>query len=204
MQANAPIPESSGLELQYPDNQSEISTPSSPQQALAPRPRSPPTVYLHPAPAPDAQARRDRQDAWTTKPNYGGWGDDKVRFLWRFIGRTIWFYIREDWVELPLSWDGVENRDTSMDNLDVVRWAELQLHRCSPHAADYNVGPPTFTGPQVLQRSQDVQQRLTQLETQSIQLSQQKSVVDAEITRLQVAADNLKDLDTLAHGLRRD
>ncbi|KAL0567119.1 hypothetical protein V5O48_014877 [Marasmius crinis-equi] len=178
---------------------SSLQYPSDP----APRPPSPPTVYLPSLSSVDAQARQKRRDAWMTQPNYGGWGDAKARFLWRHIGRSIWFYVREDWIELPLSWDGVDERDTSKDGLDVIRWAEFQLHRCSPHAADHNLGPPTFTGPQVLQRSQDVQTQLQQLRAREDELSTQMAEVQAEIQQYQAAQDNIKDLDTLAHGLSR-
>ncbi|KAL0566300.1 hypothetical protein V5O48_015714 [Marasmius crinis-equi] len=202
----APLAQPEDQDLQYPDHDSDhesvISAASSPHQPLNPRPPSPPTVFL-PSPPTDHQERADRRAAWVTKPNYGGWGDDKVRYLWRFIGRRIWFYVREDWMELPLSWDGVEGRDTRADEFDAERWADWQLYRCSPHAADYRVGPPTFTGPQVQQRTQEVNNHLVQLRQRVTQLSDELSAAQAEVTRYQAVVENLKDLDTLAHGLPR-
>ncbi|KAL0572580.1 hypothetical protein V5O48_009384 [Marasmius crinis-equi] len=84
MQAPESPTENPNAALEYPDsdNASILSAPSPPPQPVDPRPPSPPTVYLHPPPRPDAQERQDRRNAWVTKPNYGGWGDDKMRYLW--------------------------------------------------------------------------------------------------------------------------
>ncbi|KAL0567418.1 hypothetical protein V5O48_014579 [Marasmius crinis-equi] len=147
---------------------------------------------------------RERRLAWTNQPNnLSGWGDTgRLRYVWRADDRILWFYVREDWVGLPLSWLGVAGRDTSFDNLDNVRWAEMQLYRCSPQAADSNVGPPTFTGPQVLQRSEMVRNQLRQLRDQEHQIESNLSEVRSQIRDLDAALENLKDLDVLAHGLR--
>ncbi|KAL0570879.1 hypothetical protein V5O48_011074 [Marasmius crinis-equi] len=70
-------------------------------------------------------------------------------------------------------------------------------------AADSDMGPPTFTGPQVLQRSQMVRDKLCQLRDQEHEIEANLPGLHSQIGELEAAFENLRDLDVLAHGLRR-
>ncbi|KAE9383347.1 hypothetical protein BT96DRAFT_1009323 [Gymnopus androsaceus JB14] len=60
--------------------------------------------------------------------------------------------MRSDFNEKGLTWAGRENRDTSLDILDVTFWASIQLYRCSEKARLQRASSPTFTGAQVQER----------------------------------------------------
>ncbi|KAL0567868.1 hypothetical protein V5O48_014122 [Marasmius crinis-equi] len=149
--------------------------------------------------------RQARRSAWIQKPNNNsGWTDPKrPRYIWREDERLFWFYVREDWTDLPMSWNGRADRDPSFDTLDALRWSELQLYRCSPQAADSNAGPPTFTGPQVAERCALVRQSLREMREREHRLEAELSELRSQIHGLETARDNLKDLDVVAAGLVR-
>ncbi|KAL0566536.1 hypothetical protein V5O48_015470 [Marasmius crinis-equi] len=185
--------------------------PSQPSSPVSSRPSTPaPLQFPRRGPGPwggvdEETERRARRAAWTSTPNQNSWADHAVpRFVWRSDERILYFYVREDWVALPLSWLGIAERDTSLDNLETGPWSEVQLYRCSPQAADDNAGPPTFTGPQLGQRQASLRNELRDLRVQELTLVEDLAEVRSKIHDLEVAQANLKDLNVLAAGLRRD
>ncbi|KAL0564433.1 hypothetical protein V5O48_017612 [Marasmius crinis-equi] len=82
-------------------------------------------------------------------------------------------------------------------------WTDAKVFCCSPQAADANLGPPTFTGPQVAQRRAMVLQQLRALRGQEQNLEDDLAEVHSQIRDYEAARANLKDLEVLAAGLPR-
>ncbi|KAL0572554.1 hypothetical protein V5O48_009411 [Marasmius crinis-equi] len=85
---------------------------------------------------------------------------------WDSLTRDPPRYCRGDMTEVEWSWNGAEDRDTTLDNLPDEDWGPTQLHRCLPTARKQGCPPPTFTGAQVMERLRRVAKEFEALEVE--------------------------------------
>ncbi|KAJ3964967.1 hypothetical protein EV361DRAFT_955458 [Lentinula raphanica] len=92
--------------------------------------------------------------------------------------------LRSDFYHANLTFAGNHQRDTTLDDLDTKLWASVQSYRSSDEARK-GTGPyPTFTGPQVVQRLEEVKALIAS------HILEQKSLM----TRMQEVSDELSAL----------
>ncbi|KAJ3831647.1 hypothetical protein EV361DRAFT_956320 [Lentinula raphanica] len=120
--------------------------------------------------------------------------------------------LRSDFIHANLTFAGNHQRDTALDSLDAKLWASVQSYRSSDEARKGSSPYPTFTGPQVLQRLEEVKALLNShiLEQQSLtneiieasnslsSLRARKKQVSKEVDALRDAQRELEDLREIA------
>ncbi|KAL0572486.1 hypothetical protein V5O48_009473 [Marasmius crinis-equi] len=114
------------------------------------------------------------------------------------------------------SWEGGKGRDDSLDTLPDRAWSTVQLHRCLKEAVDAAIPAPTFTGPQVMERLQQVERAIIvnqglneDIESQSTLLAERLRSVNSRKYQLRSEAEdlravrcNMRDLFDLANTWR--
>ncbi|KAJ3832427.1 hypothetical protein F5878DRAFT_646792 [Lentinula raphanica] len=161
----------------------------------------------------------------TTSTSPGGWGPSDFRG-WgvapmnergreTHISRsTALRNLRADFVHANLTFTGNHQRDTALDSLDTKLWASVQSYRSSDEARKGSSPFPTFTGPQVLQRLEEVNALIASrtLEHQSLkndilevsntlsELRAREKQASTEIKALRNAQRELEDLKEIAHA----
>ncbi|KAL0568239.1 hypothetical protein V5O48_013750 [Marasmius crinis-equi] len=168
-------------------------------------------------------------------PNYHGWGDppappspktaqlqciwERHKHQWKTTGSQVHelnvaHYSRAN--DFGWSWEGTEGRDTSLDNLPSRAWSTVQLHRSLKEAAAVSIPPPTFTGPQVVKRLQqvdrsivanqgvreDIHTQLALLEERVRAAKGRQYELAAEAEDLRAVRSNLRDLFELGSTWR--
>ncbi|KAE9387706.1 hypothetical protein BT96DRAFT_948167 [Gymnopus androsaceus JB14] len=124
--------------------------------------------------------------------------------------------LREDFGSIGLTWQGARDRDTSLDHLGHEDWAHIQLHKTTKLTRIMEHGEPTFTGYQILERynqveeegaerSKDVREMDARMETlyKHLQLLARRCAFAArQVGALHDAKANLQDLKKIAYTLR--
>ncbi|KAJ3991308.1 hypothetical protein F5050DRAFT_1716198 [Lentinula boryana] len=127
------------------------------------------------APIEETETQENETSAWDTRSSPRGWGyaDGGWPGLWgsspannqnpeSYITHSAALCnLRSDFNAADLSFKGRRTRNTSLDNLETKVWASVQAYRCSGEARRGFASFPTFTGPQILQRLEEVQTQLT-------------------------------------------
>ncbi|KAJ3734622.1 hypothetical protein DFJ43DRAFT_1037805 [Lentinula guzmanii] len=127
------------------------------------------------APVEEMETQENETSVWDTRSSPRGWGyaDRGWPGLWgsspannqnpeSYITRSAALCnLRSDFNAADLSFKGRRTRNMSLDNLETKVWASVQVYRCSGEARRGFASFPTFTGPQILQRLEEVQTQLT-------------------------------------------
>ncbi|KAJ3717425.1 hypothetical protein C8R42DRAFT_724341 [Lentinula raphanica] len=122
--------------------------------------------------------------------------------------------LRSDFFHANLTFTGNHQRDTALDSLDTKLWASVQSYRSSDEARKGSSPHPTFTGPQILERLEEVKALLAShiLEHQSLKqeirevsdtlsaLRAREKQASDEIDALRDAQRELEDLKEIAHA----
>ncbi|KAJ3969871.1 hypothetical protein EV361DRAFT_322272 [Lentinula raphanica] len=147
----------------------------------------------------------------------GGWGLAAMNEREReshITRSTALRNLRSDFIHANLTFTGNHQRDTALDSLDTKLWASVQSYRSSNEARKGSSPYPTFTGPQILQRIEEVKALLSTriLEHQSLRneilevsntlsaLRAREKQASDEINALRDAQRELEDLKEIAHA----
>ncbi|KAJ3821488.1 hypothetical protein F5880DRAFT_1508525 [Lentinula raphanica] len=113
--------------------------------------------------------------------------------------------LRADFSNAELTFEGRRERTTILDTLDTKLWASVQSYRCSDEARKGSTPYPTFTGPQVLQRLEEVQARLgahiDEHSTLTRQMYETSNVLSALEAREKEVKEEIKALQTTQREL---
>ncbi|KAL0572896.1 hypothetical protein V5O48_009065 [Marasmius crinis-equi] len=190
-----------------------------------------PATQTSPPAQPSPWDKVDRLRHFRAFAGNTGWGDapsDQFHEAWEDLDscRHLWQGHKKPWKatgalvhELNIahysrtndfgwSWEGGEGRDESLDTLSNRTWSAVQLHRSLKEAAAAAIPPPTFTGPQVLERIAQVERAITAnrcvledvhtqaalLEARVRSIKGRQVELAAEAEELRAIQSNLRDL----------
>ncbi|KAJ3816754.1 hypothetical protein F5880DRAFT_1618969 [Lentinula raphanica] len=174
------------------------------------------------------ETQEGQTSGWDLPPSPRGWGyADRTWSRWgsssppdqnlesHIVHSNALRNVRSDFNGAGLSFEGGHTRDTSLDNLETKIWASVQAYRSTGESRKGFTPYPTFTGPQILQRLEEVQARLTsrihdhQTLTQQIReaadalstLQARGQKAQSEINALQDTERELEYLKEIAYAL---
>ncbi|KAJ3965261.1 hypothetical protein EV361DRAFT_966944 [Lentinula raphanica] len=122
--------------------------------------------------------------------------------------------LRSDFGNAGLSFEGERGRNTELDNLNTKLWASVQCYRSSDEGRKGGTSYPSFTGPQILQRLEEVETQLASrihehqsLVHQVFEMSSTLSTIEArekqvvsDIRSLRDTQRELEDLKEIAYA----